>query len=71
MFLSYLAKTQGVATSTALLYTHEVVAFLYETSAQHISLPGPEKFDELSLPLQDPDGQNLNVILHIDGEIVR
>jgi hypothetical protein len=47
------------------------VAFLYETFAQHISLPGPEEFDELSLPLQDPDGQNLNVILHIDGEIVR
>jgi hypothetical protein len=77
MFLSYLApggyyrqmaKSQGVATSTALLYTHEVVTFLYERSSQHISLPGPEEFDdEPSLPLQDPDGQSLNVILHIDG----
>lgn len=80
MFLSYLssggyyrqvAKTEGVATCTASLYLQEVVDFFYESSAQHISLPRQEEFADLSLPLQTPDGQNLNVILYIDGEIVR
>ena len=80
MFLSYvasggfyrqLAKTEGVATSTASDYVHEVAEFLYETAPRHILFPGPQVFDELSVPLQDPNGRNLNVILYIDGKIVR
>ncbi|ESO95138.1 hypothetical protein LOTGIDRAFT_160901 [Lottia gigantea] len=59
------------ATSTASDYVHEVADFLYETASQHIKFPRPELFGELSLPLQDPNGQNLQVILYIDGEIVK
>ena len=79
-FLAYLASggyyrqighMRGIAKSTAFLHTRDVADFFMHCASNHISLPRPEEFQQLSLPLRDVQGQVQNVILYIDGFIIR
>jgi hypothetical protein len=80
VFLDYLAGggyyrqvgfSHGVATSTAYNYTHDVVNYLHNTAADHISLPNPNEFHRLGSDITALDGTIKNIILYIDGVIIR
>ncbi|XP_064646200.1 uncharacterized protein LOC135499385 [Lineus longissimus] len=79
-FLLYLASggyhrqvgyTQGIAKSTAILHNQDVADFFFQVSPRYISLPGREELDILSSRLQDVQGNERNVILYIDGVIIK
>ena len=61
----------GIATSTGFHHTHEVADFFMNIAHNFISLPTPDEYNDLSLQLEDVDGQMKRVILYIDGVIIR
>jgi len=79
-FLDYLAGggyyrqvafSHGVAKSTAFRYTHDVARFMQGIAATYITLPAVNEFQQLGSQLTAVDGSIKNVILYIDGVIIR
>ncbi|XP_064620630.1 uncharacterized protein LOC135483585 [Lineus longissimus] len=79
-FLHYLASggfhrqvgyAVGYAKPTAILHVTEVSDFFFDIAARHISFPEQDEFDQLAQPLVDIDGVERQVILFIDGVIVK
>ena len=79
-FLNYLAsggfyrqvgQMRGVAESTVHLHTHDVVDYFMASAPNWISFPRPQDFQNISMQLQDIHGHMKNVILYIDGAIIR
>ena len=74
-YFHQIARSEGVAKTTAHVYLHDVGSFFAEIANQYIKLPTRVELDDLSLPLQDPDdpliADRFKVILYIDGFIVK
>ena len=61
----------GYAECTVQLYLHEVADFLFDISPQFVRLPQPQEFPRLASRIQLTNGDWKNVILYIDGMIVK
>ncbi|ESO91476.1 hypothetical protein LOTGIDRAFT_153920 [Lottia gigantea] len=79
-FLVYLASggyyrnvgfSTGVAKTSTLLYVHEVADFFLSIAPRFIKLPRPEEYPNLTTTVRDVDGNNKDIILYIDGVIIR
>jgi hypothetical protein len=80
-FLLYLASggyhrqvgyTQGISkSSTAILHSKEAADFFMDICPQHISFPGPNELEELSMQIVDVNGVEKHVVLYIDGVIIQ
>jgi len=70
-FYRQIGHTFGLSESTVFVYTHEVSDFLLNTADQWIYLPDNEEYEALASGLVLPNGVEKEVILYIDGSIMR